>query len=53
MMAAGIGGCSLIDKVPAKPYISPTLSHPMIGPRKVYVNRDRANDKSKAFYFAL
>lgn len=47
------GGWNRVGKTSGKPYISLTLAHPMIGPRKVYANLGRANGKPKADFAIL
>ncbi len=47
------GGWSRVGKASGKPYISLTLAHPMIGPRKVYANLGRANGKPKGEFAIL
>lgn len=41
------GGWSRTGKASGKKYISLTLAHPMIGPRKVYANLGHASGKSE------
>lgn len=41
------GGWSRTGKASGKEYISLTLAHPMIGPRKVYANLGQASGKSE------
>ena len=47
------GGWNRVGKTSGKPYISLTLAHPMIGPRKVYANLGRANGKPKGDFAIL
>jgi uncharacterized protein (DUF736 family) len=41
------GGWSRVGKTSNKPYLSLTLAHPMIGPRKVYANLGPASEGSE------
>ncbi len=38
------GGWNRVGKTSNKPYVSLTLAHPMIGPRKVYANLGNASE---------
>lgn len=40
------GGWNRVGKTSNKPYLSLTLAHPMIGPRKVYANLGAASESS-------
>ena len=47
------GGWTRTGKTSGKDYISLTLAHPMIGPRKVYANLGQANGGSKDEFVIL
>lgn len=47
------GGWSRTGKKSGKEYISLTLAHPIIGPRKIYANLGQASGKSESNFAIL
>lgn len=47
------GGWNRVGKASGKEYISLTIAHPMIGPRKFYANLGRTNDKPNGDFAIL